>query len=114
VLFLIDEDVDVSVGAFLADRHEVRYVVSVLGSGTLDADVVAYARSEKAVLVTSDRPLAARLRQRKQCACLFLKDLGTNELNRVTQLRAVIEQELLVLGDAFWMQVSSTLYLVAR
>jgi hypothetical protein len=114
MLVVIDEDVDVAVGAVFAEGHEVRYVTDVLGPGTPDSTVVAYCRAEHAVLVTSDRALATVQRQRKRTACLYLRDLGTSESARVTALLSTIEAEHAQLGDRFWMQVSQEIFVVAR
>lgn len=114
MLVLIDEDVDVAVGAVLSEGHAVRYVTDVLGPGTPDVDVVAYARAERAVLVTGDRRLAVSLRQSKKAACLLLRDLGAQEVDRVTELLAVIEAEYAQLTDRFWMQITVEMYGVSR
>ena len=113
MLFLIDEDVVVAVGTYLAEEHDVRYVTAVLGPGTADADVVAYARSVGAVLVTADRALATKLRQTRQASCLHLRDLGTRELDRVIELHGVIVAAHDD-GTEFWMAITADLYSVRR
>ena len=89
-------------------------VVNVLGPGTPDSDVVAFARAEGAVLVTADKALAGRLRQRRRAPCLYLRDLRTREKERVAELLRTIEGEYDVLGQQFYMQISASIYLVSR
>lgn len=115
MLFLIDEDVDHSVGALLGDDHEVRYVSVVLGEGTKDPVVEQYVRALGAVLVTADRVFAGRLRQRdRRLPCLFLRDLVTEERNRVAVLREVVEREAALLVERFWMEIRTGSYIVER
>lgn len=53
MVFLIDEDVPVSVGAFLADRgHVVHYVVDVLVAGSEDPLLARWADLHAAIVVT--------------------------------------------------------------
>lgn len=106
MIFLIDEDVDHSVGDLLRDRHEVRHVDNVLGSGVKDPTVEQYVRAQKAVLVTADKAFAQRLRQRdRRLPCLWLRDLVTEERNRVAVLLEVIEREAELAGNRFWMEI---------
>lgn len=112
--FLIDEDVDASVGRLLATKHQVDFAVDVFGPQTKDRNNVAWARAERRILVTADRALAVPLRGNRRCACLFLRDLGIEELSRVMELLQVIEQEAQLAGPRFWMQISSELYVVGR
>jgi hypothetical protein len=117
--FLIDEDADVAVGAFLAAAHEVRFVTQILGPGTKDPDIMRYAEVEGLVLVTGDRLLANRIRQehrhqRRRIACLFLHGLYDAELGRTTSLISVIESEHALLGGNFWMEVGTDFYRVLR
>jgi predicted nuclease of predicted toxin-antitoxin system len=114
MLFLMDEDIDIAVAAFLERSHEVRHARSVFGPGSTDPDNVAYARAQGAVLLTGDRPLAARLVQTRACACLHLSDLGIEQLQRVTDLLGVVEAEYRLLGDRFWMQIRRDRYIVGR
>lgn len=112
--FLLDEDVDVRVGSFLADKHEISLARDVFGVQTQDPTNIAWARAKGAVLVTGDRVLATKLRGSRQCACLHLKDLTTHELDRVRELRQVIEAEAAIQGDRFWMQIGIDTYFVGR
>ena len=92
----------------------MRAVADVLGPGTLDRDVIAYARAENAVLVTADRLLARRLRAGRQCRCLYLRDLGTAEVDRVAQLLPEVVLQERVLGERFWMSISREIFAVGR
>lgn len=112
--FLIDEDVDVRVGSFLADSHDVDHARDVFGVQTVDVTNVAWARSQGAILVTGDGALARKLRGSRQCACLHLNDLKTHELDRVRELQSVIEAEAGLQGERFWMQIGSDMYHVGR
>jgi predicted nuclease of predicted toxin-antitoxin system len=115
VRFLLDEDIDVAVGAFLsAGGHDVRYARQLFGPQTKDANNAAWARSQGAILVTGDIPLAKSLRQRHTSACLHLHDLGTHQLDRVRTLMPVIEAEASLTGPNFWMWIKRTHYLVER
>jgi predicted nuclease of predicted toxin-antitoxin system len=106
VIFLVDEDVDHSVGDLLADRHDVRFVVNILGSGAKDPAVEQYVRAQGVVLVTADNGFARRLRQRdRRLPCLWLHDLVTEERNRVAQLLEVIEREAELAGDRLHMEI---------
>ena len=102
------------VGRFLAERHAVDYAVEVFGPQTKDAALVSWAREHDQILVTADRSLAGKLRQNRRCACLYLKDLYTDELVRVTELLPVIESEATLAGARFYMQVSTALFLIGR
>lgn len=112
--FLIDEDVDVRVGSFLADSHEVDHARNVFGVQTVDVTNVAWARAQAAILVTGDGSLARKLRGSRQCACLHLRDLKTHELDRVRELQPVIEAEAALQGERLWMQIGPDVYLVGR
>lgn len=106
MIFLIDEDVDHFVGDLLGDRHDVRFVVDVLGSGAKDPTVEQYVRTQHAILVTADNIFAKRLRQRdRRLPCLWLHDLVTEERNRVGLMLGVIEREGEVAGDRFHMEI---------
>jgi predicted nuclease of predicted toxin-antitoxin system len=113
--FLLDEDVDVRVGGLLADgSHEVFEAREIFGVQTKDDENVAWARSQKAILVTGDRRLATKLRGSRSCGCLFLRDLGSHEFDRVRELLAVIEMEVTIQQERFWMQISPEMYIVGR
>lgn len=112
--FLIDEDVDVRVGSLLAGAHEVDHARDVFGVQTVDVTNVAWARSQGAVLVTGDGALSRKLKGSRKCACLQLRDLKTHELDRVRELLAVIEAEVAIQGERFWMQIGIDSYLVGR
>ena len=113
--FLIDEDVDHSVGNLLAATNAVAHVDEVLVAGAKDRVVEQYARSRGMILITGDRRFAARLRQRdRRWSCLFLHDLYTEERNRVAQLLDVIEREAELAGDRFWMEIRSHSYTIER
>lgn len=112
--FLIDEDVDVRVGSFFADSHEVDHARDVFGVQTVDVTNVAWARAQSAILVTGDGALARKLRGSRQCGCLHLRDLKTKELDRVRELQPVIEAEAVLQGERFWMQIGPDTYLVGR
>jgi predicted nuclease of predicted toxin-antitoxin system len=114
VLFVIDEDVDQAVGAFLAGTHQVRYATDLFGVQTKDNVIRAWARANGAVIITADNALARSCRQRRRSPLLHLRDLGTEELVRVAELLRVIETEASLLGARFWMQIGTTQYLVAR
>lgn len=115
MFFLIDEDVDHAVGDFLADRHEVRYVTEAVGEGAKDPVVEQYVRAHDAILITSDGPFAKRLRQRdRRLPCLWLRDLVTEERNRVALLSDVIEREAQLAGARFWMEIRTGSYHVER
>ncbi|MGH2464325.1 MAG: DUF5615 family PIN-like protein [Candidatus Limnocylindrales bacterium] len=109
--FLIDEDVNVAVGTLLADGgHEVSYATDVFGMQTLDDVNVSWARGQQAILVTGDRTLATKLRGSRKCGCLHLNDLKTAELDRTRELLPVIESEVAIQRERFWMQVSTNMY----
>lgn len=111
----MDEDIDVAVGAYLADGgHDVRYARRVFGPQTKDANNAAWARSQDAILVTGDVELARSLRQKHTAACLHLHDLGTHQLDRVRELLPVIESEATLMGPNFWMWIKRTHYQVER
>jgi predicted nuclease of predicted toxin-antitoxin system len=56
MLFLIDEDVPVTVGLFLRERgHEVRFVAEEFGKGTADIVIVAGGDGAGAVVITHNR-----------------------------------------------------------
>lgn len=112
--FLIDEDVDVRVGSLLAGTHDVDHARDVFGIQTVDVTNVAWARAQGAILVTGDGAVARKLRGSRQCGCLHLRDLKTHELDRVRELRPVIEAEAALQGERFWMQIGSDTYLVGR
>jgi predicted nuclease of predicted toxin-antitoxin system len=112
--FLIDEDVDVAVGALLAPAHDVEYVKDVFPPATKDPVVVRYAQVERRVLVTGDRPESNRQRQQHKVPCLFLHGLYTLEMARTSELLAVIESEFALLGDRFWMEIATDYYKVTR
>jgi len=113
--FLIDEDIDHSVGNLLAATHSVSHVDTVLVTGAKDPVVEQYARSRGLILVTGDRRFATRLRQRdKRWSCLFLHDLYTDERNRVAQLLDVIQREAELAGDSFWMEIRPHSFTVER
>jgi predicted nuclease of predicted toxin-antitoxin system len=114
VLFLLDEDVVVGVGRFLASTHDVEYVRDVFGPSTKDPEVVRYAMATSRVLVTADRPLGNRLRQSRAAPCLFLRDLRTREEARTGELLAVVRTEFGLLGTRFWMEIATDYYRVAR
>lgn len=115
MLFLLDEDIDVAVGAFLsAGGHEVRYARQLFGPQTKDANNSAYARSQGAILVTGDKALARSIRQKRTAGCLHLHDLGTEQLDRVRTVMLVIESEAAIAGPNFWMWVKKTSYTVQR
>lgn len=115
MLFLIDEDVDHSVGDLLGDRHDVRHVNAVVGSGAKDPVVEQYVRAERAILVTADREFARRLRQRdRRLPCLWLHGLVTEERNRVALLLEVIESEATLAGDRFWMEIKTGSFTIER
>ena len=102
------------VGRLLADVHQIIDVREVFGVQSRDADNVAYARSKNAILVTGDGALAKKLKGSRQCGCLHLRDLKTHERDRVLDLRDVIEHELTVQGELFWMQIGIDSYYVGR
>lgn len=112
--FLIDEDVDVSVGNLLVGAHDVSYARDVFGVQTKDDENVAWARGQGATLVTGDRDLAKKLRGSRACGCLHLRDLKTKELDRTRELLAVIEAEVGIQQERFWMQIGVDTYLVGR
>lgn len=112
--FLIDEDVDVRVGSLLADAHEVSYARDVFGIQSKDDANVAWARAQQAILVTGDIALGKRLRGSRACGCLLLRDLKTRELDRVRELLAVIEQEVTIQEERFWLQVGVDMFVVGR
>jgi predicted nuclease of predicted toxin-antitoxin system len=114
VLFIIDEDVDQAVGAFLASTHQVRYAVDLFGTQTKDAVIRSWARANDAVIVTGDNELARSCRQRRRAALIHLKDLGTEELVRVASLLNVIEAEASIQGTGLWIQIGTTQFVVAR
>jgi predicted nuclease of predicted toxin-antitoxin system len=115
VLFLLDEDIDVAVGAYLAaGGHEVRYARQLFGPQTKDTNNAAYARSQDAILVTGDKALASSIRQKHTAACLHLLDLGTQQLDRVGMLLPIVESEAAIAGPNFWMLIKKTNYTVER
>jgi predicted nuclease of predicted toxin-antitoxin system len=114
VRVLIDEDIDVAVGRFLAIRHDVVLVTDVFPEETKDPTVVRYAEVDGRLLVTGDRPLANRLRQQRRIPLLFLHGLYDREVDRTEELMAVIEAEARLLPDRFWMEIGSDYYKVCR
>jgi hypothetical protein len=114
VLFIMDEDVDQAVGAFLAGTHQVRYAVDIFGTQTQDKLIRHWATKNGAVIVTADNELARSCRQRRRAPLIHLKDLGTEELVRVAELLSVIEAEAAVQGSTLWLQIGSTQFVVGR
>ncbi len=115
MLFLLDEDIDVAVGAYLsAGGHDVKYALQLFGPQTKDANNAAYARSQDAILVTGDKALARSIRQKHTAACLHLLDVGTEQLNRIATLLPIIESEAAIAGPNFWMLIKKTNYTVDR
>jgi len=113
--FLIDEDVAVAVGSLLADGdHEVSYARDVFGVQTQDDVNVSWAHGQQAILVTGDRFLATKLRGSRKCGCLHLLDLKTAELDRTRELLTVIETEVAIQQERFWMQITADMYHVGR
>lgn len=112
--FLIDEDVDVAVGMFLASTHDVEHVQDVFPPNTKDPVVVRYAQATRRILVTGDRPEANRQRQQHKVPCLFLHGLYTAEMTRTSELLPVIEAESALLGERFWMEIAPDYYKVTR
>lgn len=112
--YLIDEDIDIRVGALLAQDNEVRHARDVFGMQTHDATNVSWARAMSAILITADNALARSLKGSRRCGCLHLHDLRTRELDRVRELLGVIESEAAIQGERFWMQISAGSFLVGR
>ena len=51
--FVVDEDVDYAIARYLQSLdHQVEYVPFVLGKGTQDAAILAYAKGLYAIIVT--------------------------------------------------------------
>lgn len=118
---LIDEDVVAPVAEYLQERgHNVRLVVDVLGSGTKDPIIRQYLRSQLRdhvllVLVTANGEFARRLRQPgSRLPCVWLRDLRALEQPRVAALAEVIEREVELLGEQFFMEIRERSYTVTR
>ena len=114
MLFVIDEDVDQAVGAFLSSRHRVEFAINLFGPQTRDELIRTWARAKGAVIVSADNEMARKCRQKRRAAILHLKDLGTDELTRVAELPPVIEAEAAIQGARLWLQIGSTQFVSAR
>jgi uncharacterized protein with PIN domain len=113
--FLVDEDVDVAVVPVLRVRgHDVVEAREHFGVQTDDKENMQWARTHDAILVTRDKAYVWPRRQSRRSAVLLLRDLYTDQANRVVDLVEVVEREAELAGAEFFMWIGPRDYGVQR